>query len=78
MRARSGAGCTPGPRALLWRLLCGWARAVAATEARKVAGIEVGGLRRRQGQLGGYAAPASPAAEPAPLSRREALRAANR
>lgn len=53
----SGGCCAAGPGR--WR----------QPRPGKVASIEVGGLRRRQGQLDGYAAPASPAAEePAPLS----------
>lgn len=60
------------PRALLWRLLCGWARAWRRPRPGKVASIVVDGLRRRQGQFDGYVAPAGPAAEePAPLSSKK-------
>lgn len=72
MRALApGQAARAPPRALLWRLLCGWARAVAvaAAEAREGRQHRADGLRSRQGQLDGDAAPAGPAAEePAPLS----------
>lgn len=68
--ARSGAGCTrQAPRPPSGGCCAAGPGRWRQPRPGKVAGIEVGGLRRRQGQLDGYAAPASPAAEePAPLS----------